>query len=175
MKSNARRMILGCVAIAAAGALAVEIGQGQFRHGSAVKDAKVWFYDEAAKRLYAASAELIPPDGSDGQRVRATVIRFLGMPNDKEHVRIAYLEKYTPELKGLLERAEAAHAARRPFTEKMPPRSSPYYQDNTLLKSPGETSWQSLSSEEAHRLKAEWHTWRGPDGQSPMISEPDSQ
>jgi hypothetical protein len=161
--------------VAAAGALAVEIERGQFLRGASSKDAKVWFYDERAKRLYAASADLIPPAGRDGRRVRATVIRFVGMPNDQEHVRVAYLEKYTPELKALLERAEAAHASRRPFTEKMPPPSSPYFRDHTLLKAPGETAWHALSTEEARHLRIEWQTWRGPAGQSPMISEPDSQ
>jgi hypothetical protein len=135
--------------VATAGVLALEIERGQFLRGSASKNAKVWFYDERANRLFAASAHLIPPDGSDGWRVRATVIRFVGMPNDKDHVRVAYLEKYTPELKALLERAEAAHAFRRPFTENIPPPSSPYFRDHTLLKRPVEASWHALSTEEA--------------------------
>lgn len=175
MKNHGKQILLACVAVAALGGFAVEIERGQFRRASSAKDAAVWFFDERANRLYAASARLIPPDGSEGNRVRANVVRFVGMPNDEGHVRIAYLEKYTPELKALLESAEAAHASRKPFAEKIPPQSSPYFRENTLLKRPGETTWHPLNGDEARQIVAEWHTWRGPNGELPMMSAPEAQ
>jgi len=71
-----------------------------------------------------------------------------------------------------LERAQAAHAAKRPFGEKIPSQNSPDFQDNTLVKRPGEASWHAVSTEEARQIMAEWREWRGPAGQRPIISVP---
>ncbi len=137
--------------------------------------AKVWFYDQSAQRLYPAPRDLIPPDGNDGERVRAVVIRFQGLGNDVSQLKIAYLEKYSPEFKAYLERAQAAHAARRPFEEKIPGQNSDYSKDNTMVKRPGEVSWRTLGSKEGQEIMAEWREWRGPAGQRPIISVPASQ
>jgi hypothetical protein len=133
--------------------------------------ARVWFYDQSAQRLYPAPRDLIPPDGHDDTRVRAIVIGFQGMGNNVSQLKIAYLEKYTPDFKALLERAQAAHAAKQPFRENVPGRN----RDNTMVKRPGEDSWHPLGSEEAIKMMAEWRTWRGPAGQAPMISVPSLQ
>ena len=66
----------------------------------------------------------------------------------------------------------AAHAAKRPFKEKIPGRESDYFRDNMLVKRPGEALWRTLGSEEARKIMAEWREWRGPDGQRPIISVP---
>jgi hypothetical protein len=136
---------------------------------------KVWFYDQGAKRLYAAPRDRIPPDGDNDVRVRARVIGFQGMGNEVNQLKIAYLEKYSPEFKALLERAEAAHAAKRPFREKVPSQNSAYFQANTLVKRPGEGSWHTTDSAEARQMMAEWRNWRGPAGQPPIISVPSIQ
>jgi hypothetical protein len=138
-------------------------------------EAKVWFYDQGAQRLYPAPRDLIPPDGTDGARVRAMVIGFQGLGNNVSQLKIAYLEKYSPELKALLERAQAAHAARQPFSEKIPSAGSAYFQDNTMVKRPGEASWHTLGSAETREIMAEWREWRGPAGQPPIISVPSIQ
>jgi len=87
-------------------------------------------------------------------------------------LKIAYLEKYSPEFRALLERAQAAHAARRPFEETIPGQNSDYSRENTMVKRPGEDSWHTLASEEGREIMAEWREWRGPAGQSPIISVP---
>jgi hypothetical protein len=132
----------------------------------------VWFYDQSAKRLYAAPRDLVPPDGKGDTRVRAVVVGFQGMGNGVSQLRIAWLEKYRPELKALLERARAAHAARRPFGETIPPPNSLYFQSNTLVKRPGEDAWHQAGTDEARQIMAEWRDWRGPTGQPPVISIP---
>jgi hypothetical protein len=137
--------------------------------------ARVWFYNQKSNRLYPASRSLISPDGNDEARVRAIMIGFQGMGNDPSQLRIAYLEKFSPDFKALLERAEAAHAALRPFTEIIPPPDSAYYQANTLVKRPGEEAWHSAGAEEGRQIMAEWREWRGPDGQRPIISVPPIQ
>jgi len=168
-------LMTGSVAVLTA--LAVVFVAGKVRHfrrdGEA--GARVWFYDQSAKRLYPAPRDLIPPDGNNDNRVRAVVIGFQGIGNEISQLRIAYLEKYSPEFKALLERAQAAHAAKRPFLEKIPSQNSPDFQDNTLVKRPGEASWHAVSTEAARQIMAEWREWRGPAGQRPIISVPSIQ
>lgn len=135
----------------------------------------VWFYDQGARRLYAAPQDRISPDGNDDVRVRAMVIGFQGMANRVGQLRIAYLEKYSPEFKSLLERADAAHAAQLPFSEKVPSQNSDYYRNNTFVKRVGDDSWYAFGTDDARQLMAEWRDWRGPAGQMPIISAPPSR
>jgi hypothetical protein len=137
--------------------------------------ARVWFYDQSANRLYPAPRDLIPPDGNNEVRVRAMVVGFQGLGNEVSRLKIAYLEKYSPEFKSLLEQEEAAHAAKKPFDGKVPSQSSAYYRDNTLVKRPGEDSWHAIGTPEARQIMAEWREWRGPAGQLPIISVPSIQ
>lgn len=157
--------------------LALVFAFGKLRHfrNDGEAGARVWFYDQNARRLYPAPRTVIPPDGNNDTRVRTVVIGFEGMRNDISQLKIAYLEKYSPELKALLERAQAAHAARLLFLETMPSPNSAYFQDNTLVKRPGEASWHTIGSDEARRLASEWREWRGPGGQRPIISIPGIQ
>jgi hypothetical protein len=140
------------------------------------QSARVWFYDQSEKRLYAASPDIPPPDkGVGGKRndgVRAVVVGFEGAQSDSHNRRIAYLQTYTPELKTLLERIHAARAARRPFEGHIPSRDSDYFQTNTLVSRADETTWHPISSPEGQRIMAEWRTWRGPDGQEPRVVTP---
>jgi len=158
-------------------ALAVVFAVAKARHfrSDGEAGAKVWFYDQSAQRLYPAPRDLIPPDGNDDARVRALVIGFQGMGNNLSQLKIAYLEKYSPEFKALLERAQAAHAAKQPFRETIPSHDSAYFQDNTMVKRPGEASWRTVGTEEAREMMAEWREWRGPAGQPPIISVPSIQ
>jgi hypothetical protein len=136
---------------------------------------RVWFYDQSKQRLYAAPGDIISPDGKFDTRVRAMVIGFRGMGNDPENLRIAYLEKYSPDFKALLERANAAHRHRRPFTEKIPAPGSPYARENTFVKRPEEASWHSLGTAEARQILSQWRQWHGPAGEAPVISTPAAQ
>ncbi len=158
-------------------ALAIITGISGMRQLRGDNEAKimVWFYDQDTKRLYAAPQDRISPDGNDDVRVRAVVIGFQGMANQVSQLKIAYLEKYSPELKSLLERADAAHAAKLPFTEKIPSQSSDYYRNNTYAKRVGEDTWYTIGTDEARQLMAEWREWRGPAGQPPIISAPPSR
>jgi hypothetical protein len=155
-------------------ALAVVFAAAKVRRfrGDGESGAKVWFYDQSAQRLYPAPRGLIPPDGDNDARVRAMVIGFQGLGDEVSQLKIAYLEKYSPEFKALLERAQAAHAAKIPFDEKIPSQSSAYFQDNMMVKLPGETSWHTAGTGEGRQIMTEWREWRGPAGQPPIISVP---
>jgi hypothetical protein len=133
---------------------------------------RVWFYDQSSKKLYAAPRDLISPDGKDDRRVKAVVIGFQGLRNEPSQLKIAYLEKYSPEFKELLERAAAAHAAERQFKEQIPSQASSYFQNNTFIKRSDETAWHAIRSPEARQIMFEWQEWRGPNGEAPIISVP---
>jgi hypothetical protein len=168
-------LVTGSIAVLTILAVVFAVAKVMHFRGDAEAAARVWFYDQSAQRLYPAPRDLIPPDGNSDTRVRALVVSFHGLGNDVSQLKIAYLEKYNPDLKALLDRAQAAHAARRLFTEKIPARDSAYFQDNTMVKRPGEPFWHTLGSEEARQLMAEWRDWRGPAGQTPIISVPSMQ
>lgn len=147
----------------------------QFRHRSKA-DARVWFYDQSAKQLYAVPAGTIPPDrgisGPSGDGVRAVVITFRGETNDASHRRIAYLETCTPKLKQLLERIHRARKAGRIDAGPMPASGSMFLRSNTLVKRVTDSTWSPVGSPQARRIVSEWRSWRGPQGQAPVICIP---
>ncbi len=160
---------LAVLAVAAIVFLVVRVKD--YRSGPEARE-RVWFYDQNTARLYAAPRTLIPPDGDNESRVRAMVIGFQGLGNRIGQIKIAYLEKYSPEFKALLQRAALAHAAKLPFWEKVPAESSAYYQSNAFVKRLDETPWHAVGTPEARQILAEWHAWRGPNGELPLISVP---
>jgi hypothetical protein len=162
---------------AALTALAVVFAVAKLQHfrSDGEAGARVWFYDQSANRLYPAPRDLIPPDGNDDIRVRALVIGFQGLGNDVSQLKIACLEKYTPKLKALLERATAAHEAKLPFTERIPSQNSAEFRDNMMVKRVGESAWHNAGTEEARQIMTGWRDWRGPAGQPPIISVPSVQ
>src|SRR5688500_11646647 len=76
---------------------------------------KAFFYDLSEKKIFTAPRTAVPPikgindDVEDG--VTAVVISTTGDPKDKKSWKIAYLEKYSPELKASLEKAQATGKA----------------------------------------------------------------
>lgn len=138
--------------------------------------ATVWFYDLSEKRLYPVPANTLPPHkgvgGKSGDGVRAIVVSFPSGSTAPRQRRIAYLETYTPELKDLLERVQAAHAAGKPFAGPVPGRDSDFVLTNTLVKLQEEAHWHPLNSPEGREVTSEWRTWKGPQGQAPSISVP---
>jgi hypothetical protein len=143
---------------------------------SGEESAMIWFYDQSEQRLYPVPRDTIPPDkgigGATGDGVRAVVVAFRAERDDPRKRRIAYLETCTPELKGLLEKVQAARASGRGFKERVPARDSDYFQTNSLVKVPEETEWHPSSSPEGRRAMTAWRSWRGPDGQPPIVCVP---
>ena len=175
MEPIKRFLVTGGVVALTALAIVFAVAKVMHFRSDGEAGARVWFYDQGAQRLYAAPRDLLPPDGNGDARVRAMVIGFHGLGNNVSQLTIAYLEKYSSDLKALLERAQVAHAAKQPFKEQIPSRGSAYFQDNTMVKRPGEAFWHTLGSDEARQIMAEWRDWRGPTGQTPIISVPAMQ
>ncbi len=166
---NASFSLIAVVAVVFAVAKVMRFGE------TGEAGAKVWFYDQRADRLYSAPRGRIPPDGKDDSHVRAVVVGFRGVGSDPSQLKIAYLEKFAPEFKALLERSEAAHAALRPFAEDFPASGSAYYQTNTFVKRTGDAEWQPVGSDAGRQIMEEWREWRSPMGQTPVISTPSNR
>ena len=143
---------------------------------SGEEGATIWFYDQSEKRLYEVPRDTIPPHkgigGPSEDGVRAVVVAFRSQQSDPSKRRIAYLETYTPELKDLLDKVQAARASGQAFKGRIPARDSEYFQTNSLVKGPEETQWHASSSPEGRRVMAEWRSWRGLDGQPPVVCVP---
>ena len=136
----------------------------------------IWFYDESEQKLYAAPRDAIPPEkgigGESGDGVRAVVVACPGEQDNAAGRRIAYLEKYTPEMKELLERVQAARSAGRVCEETIPPADSEQFQRSVLVRRAGESEWHDTTTPEAREIMSEWRGWRSDDGQPLIVCVP---
>jgi hypothetical protein len=147
-------------------ALAGWLGYRAFRETSGVSE-KAYFYDLSQKKLFATGRNRVPPirgvDGEEEDAVRAVVISTNGRPEDKRSRRIAYLEKYSPELKRQMEAAQAAGAS--------PPMGRALAQEHRFVRRLQDPQWFPLSSAEGEKIVSEWAT-PGPDGVTPAVVSP---
>ena len=177
MNPHARTILklAAAVVLAAAAVAFVSKRIGGLRK-SGEEGARTWFYDQSEKRLYEVPRDTIPPDkgigGPGGDGVRAVVVAFRGDQDAPRKRRIAYLETCTPELKDVLEKVQAARASGHAFKGRIPERNSEYFQTNCLVKAPDETEWHASNSPEGRRAMTAWRSWRGPDGQPPIVCAP---
>jgi len=126
-----------------------------------------FFYDPSADELFTASSTSIPPirgvDGEEEDAVRAVVISVVGDPKDKESWQIAYLERYSPELKRQLEQARESASA--------PEMSRGAAQAHRFVRRVTDQEWYSLRSPEAEAILSGWLT-AGPQGGPATICTP---
>jgi hypothetical protein len=127
----------------------------------------VFFYDPSASRLFVASIGSIPPirgvDGPEEDAVRAVVVSITGKPEDRPSRRIAYLERYSPELKRQL---EAARSEGGPA-----PMGRSEAASHRWVRRTNDTDWVPLASETGERIVSDWAV-PGPDGISPVVCLP---
>ena len=133
---------------------------------------KAYFYDIEEHRLFAAPRNQIPPipgiHGRPGTGVRAVVISTTGDPKDEKHRQIAYLEKYSPETKRLLEEVRTARSEGRQPTAVVDRSAA---SSNTWVRRLNDSEWVPLSSPEGERMTSEWNR-PGPDGTTPAVCIP---
>jgi hypothetical protein len=126
-----------------------------------------FFYDLAAQKLFAAPRTLIPPipgiNGKELTAVRAIVISTNGRPQDRASRQIAYLEKYSPELKQVLEAFRAGKTTLVPSHQER--------QTQIFVKRLNDTEWHTVKSPEGERILTEWNV-PGPDGKLPSVCSP---
>jgi hypothetical protein len=125
-----------------------------------------FFYDLSEKKLFAAPREALPPvkglNDAEEDAVRAVVIALDGDPQDKAARKIAYLEKYAPELKQHLEKVRAGEA------EPLPSKAR---DELRFVKRVDDAEWYPLSSPEGQKIVTEWNV-PGPNGTFPAVCVP---
>ena len=132
-------------------------------------DGKVYFYDLSQQKLFAAPRSSVPPirgiDNDEQDGVRAIVISENANPADRKHRRIAYLEKYTPQLKAQFEAIQknGAGATTSLRREDVPA--------STLVRRLTDRDWYPMNSAEGEKIVAEWNV-PGPDGTYPVVCVP---
>src|SRR3989442_1578081 len=160
-KSNAVRIVLAVVLL---GGAAVMFARFLRRDDGVVE--KTFFYDLSEKKLFAASRESLPPirglNGSEEDAVRAVVISTNGNSKGKAGRKIAYLEKYAPELKQHLEKVREGKA------EPLPRGARDSYR---FVKRLEDAEWHKVNSPEGEKILAEWNV-PGADGKFPVVCVP---
>jgi hypothetical protein len=161
-KQAMAKLALALVLLATAGWLFVKLRP---ERGSA--DEQAYFYDLSAQKLFVAPRRSVAPirgiDNADMDGVRAIVISTSGDPKDKASRKVAYLEKYAPELKQVLEAVQAGKAAAVP--------SHQVRQGLTFVKRLSDAEWHSVNTPEGEKIMTEWQV-PGPDGKMPAICSP---
>jgi hypothetical protein len=161
------KIVLALVLIGAAAALYLKLSPARER-----QDGDAYFYDLREQQLFVAPRGSIPPvAGIKGEAlagVRAIVISTNGNPADKKHLQIAYLEKYSPDIKQLFEEVRQARAAGRSEEGRI---NRQQVVANTLVQRLHETEWYSLATAEGKKIANEWNV-PGPDGRTPIVCSP---
>jgi hypothetical protein len=136
------------------------------------RDENAYFYDLDEQKLFVAPRSSIPPikgiKGGAMAGVRAIVISNTGDPADKKHRQIAYLEKYSPEIKQLFEAVRQARAEGRSAEGSIDRSQIP---PNTWVRRLKDTDWHALNTPEGEQIVNEWNT-PGPDGRVPVVCSP---
>jgi len=135
-------------------------------------DGAVYFYDLSEKKLFAAPRSSVPPirgiNNTEEDAVRAIVIATNGNPREKKQIQIAYLEKYTPELKAQIEALRKAEAAGQSTAGMIASGAVP---KNTLVRRLTDADWVLMTSLAGERIVSEWNQ-PGPDGRYPAVCVP---
>jgi hypothetical protein len=128
---------------------------------------KAFFYDLSEKKLFAAPRTSVPPipglNDTELDAVRAVVVSTNGRPKEKASWKIAYLEKYSPELKRQM---EAAQAGSEPLGMGRGEALG-----HRFVRRVDDPEWFPMSSPEAERIVTEWCS-PGPDGVTPVVCAP---
>jgi hypothetical protein len=131
-----------------------------------------YYYDLSEGKLFVAPRTLVPPirginnDEPDG--MRAIVISTSGDSKDKASQKIAYLEKYAPELKQQFEAMQSGQESRAPSGSRI---SRGAAQSFIFVRRLDEETWYSVNSNEGEKIMTEWQV-PGRDGKVPVVCVP---
>lgn len=155
-----RLALAGATAATAVLLLVRSLSGGSSRTGS-------FFYDVSARRLFTAPEGSVPPirgvDGPEEDAFRAIVVSVTGNPSDRSSWRIAYLERYSPELKKQIDEALAGGPP--------PALGRGSASTHRWVRRTNETEWVNLGSEAGERIVSEWMS-SGTAGATPVLCTP---
>lgn len=147
-------------------AVAAPLGWRALR-GDRGSSERAFFYDQSRQKLFAAPRTAVPPirglDDAEEDAVRAVVISRTGKPGDKSSWTIAYLERYSPELKRQMEVAQAHGTS--------PLMGRTEAQRHRFVRRPADSEWFALNTPEAEAILTGWAV-PGPDGVTPVVCTP---
>jgi hypothetical protein len=135
-------------------------------------DELAYFYDLSERKLFVGPRTSVPPirgindDELDG--MRAIVVSTSGNPKDTASQRIAYIEKYAPELKQQIESMQSGQEVAAPPAGRI---SRGAAQSFTFVRRMNEETWHPVNSAEAEKIMTEWQV-PGPDGKTPLVCSP---
>jgi hypothetical protein len=128
---------------------------------------KAFFYDLSEGKLFTAGRTRVPPiqgvNDPEEDAVRAVVVSPTGRPEDKTSWKIAYLEKYSPELKQQMEEAQR--------TGGSPSMSRSQALAHRFVRRLTDSDWHPMNSPEAELIVTEWAT-PTESGLTPVICAP---
>jgi len=145
-----------------------------FFFNSAEKEALDFYYDESEKELFHAPATSIPPikgvndEVYDG--VRAILIAPQGKSGYPSARRIAYLSKWSPQLKQQREAAIKAKEAGLAVPNIIDRSQRKYHQ---FVRTVNSTKWYSLNTDEAAKIIAVLRT-KDSQGKLPEVCKPNN-
>ena len=161
------KVVFSLVLLSAAVVLYLKLSPARER-----QDGEAYFYDVEEQKLFVAPRGSIPPikglKGAANAGVRAIVISTSGNPADKGRLQIAYLEKYSPEIKQLFEEVRQARREGRSEEGRIDRKQVP---PNTLVRRLQDAEWHALNTTEGKKIASEWNA-PGPDGRTPVVCSP---
>jgi hypothetical protein len=166
-KSAAIKLAVSLILLATSVVLFIKLSPARER-----QNGDAYFYDLQEQKLFVAPSGSIPPingvNGAVMAGVRAIVISPSGNASDKKHLQIAYLEKYSPDVKALFEEVHQARLEGRSEEGRI---NRKEVVANTLVRRLQDTEWQPINSAEGKRIANEWNV-PGPDGRMPIVCSP---
>jgi hypothetical protein len=148
--SNTVKVLTSCVLLGMAGFF-------MYAHFQREKSAGVYFYDLSEGRLFVAPPSSVPPiEGlNKGQHdaVRAVVIATNGDCADKKARGIAFLEKYSPQLKQQIEAVQKAGPAAGSLKLEIGRGEAG---DHIFVRRLSEDKWYTRASPEGQKIMIEW-------------------
>jgi hypothetical protein len=140
--------------------------------GPSERVALEYFYDESEQKLFTAPAGSTPPikgiNDNQLDGVRAIVIAPKGKGSDESAHRIAYLEKWSPQLKQHMEAASKAKAAGLAVPNIVDRSQRKFHQFIRRADSP---QWYTMNTDEAAKIMATLRT-KDAQGKIPEICMP---
>jgi hypothetical protein len=128
---------------------------------------KAFFYDLSEKKLFKGPRQGIPPirglNDAEEDAMRAVVVSTNGNPSDAKSWNIAYLEKYSPELKKQMEKAQV--------TGVSPEMSRELALQHRFVRRLTDSNWFPMNSPQAERIVTDWAI-PGPNGVTPVVCAP---
>jgi hypothetical protein len=133
---------------------------------------QAYFYDLSERKLFVAPRTSVPPregvNKGEFDAVLAMVISTNGNCDDKKSRGVAFLQKYSPQLKQQMEAVQRAGAAAGSLELEI---GRGQAGDHIFVRRLSEDKWYTQASPEGQKIMIEWQV-EGPDAKMPVPCYP---